>query len=91
MRPLTVTPVVKDQVQSAELWGAVDGGSITFSIATIDTQAQQLSVYHHPGKDGTPCLIQQFDYTLAEDARPLDSAYHRPRSPLEYPVKDFNC
>jgi transposase InsO family protein len=59
--------------------------------ATIDTQAQQLRVYHHPSKDDHCHLIQEFDYALVEDARPLDPAYRRTCASLWCPVKTLDC
>jgi transposase InsO family protein len=53
--------------------------------ATIDTQAQQLFVYHHAPKGQPAQLIHQCDYRLPEEALPLDSAYQRPRHPLWLP------
>jgi transposase InsO family protein len=56
--------------------------------ATIDTQEQVLCVYHHPPKAEACQLIQQFEYTLADTAAPLDSAFVYSRPKLWPPVKE---
>jgi len=57
--------------------------------ATIDTQAQQLNIYHHPAKADYCQLIAQFDYPLAEEVVPLDLAYAKIRPSLWPAVKLF--
>lgn len=57
--------------------------------ATIDTQAQQLAIYHHPAKADYCQLIAQFDYPLAEAVVPLDVAYTRIRPSIWPSIKVF--
>ncbi|HXV43718.1 MAG TPA: helix-turn-helix domain-containing protein [Anaerolineae bacterium] len=59
--------------------------------ATIDTQAQQLNIYHHPPKADYCQLIAQFDYPLTEDVVPLDPAYTRTQPSIWPVVRLFNC
>jgi transposase InsO family protein len=59
--------------------------------ATIDTQAQQLNIYHHPVKADYCQLIAQFDYPLAEDIVPLDPTYTQTQPPIWPAVKSFSC
>ena len=47
--------------------------------ATIDTQAQQLLVFHHPPDSNHCQLIAQFDYPLANQTVPLDPAFTQNR------------
>jgi len=56
--------------------------------ATIDTQTQFLRVYYLPLDTDTCQLIHQFEYTLADTAVPLDSAFDYPRPTLWPPVKE---
>jgi hypothetical protein len=56
--------------------------------ATIDTQKQQLLVYHQP-KDSQTCqLIAQFDYPLGEEVIPLGDEFHRERPSFWPPVEE---
>ena len=57
--------------------------------ATIDTQAQQLNLYHHPAKADYCQLITLFDYPLAEEVVPLDLVYTKTRSSIWPSVKLF--
>jgi len=59
--------------------------------ATIDTQQQQLFVYHQPKDSATCQLIAQFDYPLREDILPLAEVYQRPRPVLWPPVAKGDC
>ncbi len=59
--------------------------------ATIDTQAQQLNVYHHPVKVDYCQLIAQFDYPLAEKVVSLDPAYTETRPSIWPSVNSFSC
>jgi len=59
--------------------------------ATIDTQQQQLFVYHQPKGDATCQLIAQFDYPLGEDILPLAEVYQRLRPVLWPPVAKGDC
>jgi hypothetical protein len=56
--------------------------------ATIDTQQQQLWVYHQ-AKDSPTCqLIAQFDYPLGEEVVPLAAEFRRTRPSFWPPVAD---
>ena len=59
--------------------------------ATIDTQAQQLNIYHHPVTANYCQLIAQFDYPLAEGIVPLDTTYAQTQSSIWPAVKLFDC
>lgn len=55
--------------------------------ATIDTQRQQLLVYHQT-KDGEKCqLVARFDYPLNEPVLPLAEGFRRPRPALWPPTE----
>jgi len=59
--------------------------------AVIDTQQQQLCVYHQP-KGSTTCqLVTHFDYPLGEDILPLAETFQRPRPALWPPVAKTDC
>ena len=58
---------------------------------TIDTQAQQLNIYHHPVKADYCQLIAQFDYPLAEKVVSLDPAYTKTRPSIWPSVNSFSC
>lgn len=56
--------------------------------ATVDTQEQQLLVYHQP-KDGKTCkLIAQFEYQLSEEVMPLADEFRRERPNFWPPVEE---
>jgi len=56
--------------------------------ATIDTQKQQLLVYHQP-KDSQTCkLVAQFDYPLGEEVVPLADEFRRERPTFWPPVEE---
>lgn len=57
--------------------------------ATIDTQAQQLNIYHHPAKADYCQLIVQFDYPLTEQVVPLDLVFTKIRPSIWPSVKLF--
>ena len=59
--------------------------------ATIDTQAQQLYVYHQPKESETCQLIAQFDYPLGEEVVPLADEFQRERPALWPPVHQCSC
>jgi hypothetical protein len=59
--------------------------------ATIDTQAQQLYVYHQPKGSETCQLIAQFDYPLGEEVVPLADEFRRERPSLWPPVHQCGC
>lgn len=59
--------------------------------ATIDTQAQQLNIYHHPVTANYCQLIAQFDYPLTEGVVPLDTTYAQTQSSIWPAVKLFDC
>lgn len=59
--------------------------------ATIDTQAQQLLVYHQPKSENACCLIAQFDYPLDEPVLPLAAEFQRKRPAFWPPVAKFDC
>jgi hypothetical protein len=50
--------------------------------ATIDTQGQQLRVYHQPDRNAVPKLIVRFDYPLQGQVVPLQPIFKRPLVPL---------
>lgn len=60
----------------AELWA---GKTIR---ATVDTKAQQLSVYHQTVSKEAPVLVARFAYPLREEVVPLSSRFQRERRPL---------
>lgn len=59
--------------------------------ATIDTQAQQLNIYHHPPKVDYCHQIAHFDYALTEPVQPLDPDFIRDRPPIWPSVNSFDC
>ena len=59
--------------------------------ATIDTQAQQLYVYHQPKESETCQLIAQFDYPLGEEVVPQADEFQRERPSLWPPVHQCGC
>ncbi len=50
--------------------------------ATIDTQAQQLSLFHQAQGQDNPVLVKQFAYPLREDVVPLAARFRRDKIPL---------
>jgi hypothetical protein len=56
--------------------------------ATIDTQKQQLLVYHQPKASPTCTLIAQFDYPLGEEIVPLAAEFRRERPSFWPPVAE---
>jgi hypothetical protein len=59
--------------------------------ATVDTQTQQLYIYHQPKDSSTCCLIAQFDYPLDEEAVPLADEFRRNRPAFWPPVEQCSC
>jgi hypothetical protein len=56
--------------------------------ATVDTQQQQLLIYHQP-KDSASCkLVAQFDYSLGEAVMPLADEFRRERPAFWPPVAE---
>ena len=59
--------------------------------ATIDTQQQQLCVYHQAKSDELPILVAEFDYALHEAVVPLQPEFQRPIVPLWPLAERFDC
>jgi transposase InsO family protein len=59
--------------------------------AAVDTQKQQLLVYHQPKGSKTCKLIVQFDYLLGEEIVPLDNEFRRGRPSFWAPVEVSGC
>jgi putative transposase len=59
--------------------------------ATVDSQRQQLFVYHQPENSESCQLIAQFDYPLGETDAPLANEYQRSRPAFWPPIELFGC
>jgi transposase InsO family protein len=55
--------------------------------ATVDTQHQQLRVYHQANRDAASTLVAEFDYPLKEQVAPLQPKFKRPLLPL-WPIAE---
>ena len=59
--------------------------------ATVDTEAQQLYVYHQPKESKICQLVTQFDYPLGEQVAPLVDEFRRERPTFWPPVELCGC
>lgn len=59
--------------------------------ATIDTEAQQLRVYHQADADSEPLIIACFDYPLSEQVVPVAEQFQRQRTPLWPASTSLDC
>lgn len=59
--------------------------------ATVDTETQQLYVYHQPKESETCQLIAQFDYSLGEEVVLLAAKFRRERPAFWPPVERCGC
>jgi hypothetical protein len=55
--------------------------------ATVDTQHQQLRVYHQANRDAASTLVAEFDYSVKEEVAPLQPKFKRPLIPL-WPIAE---
>lgn len=55
--------------------------------ATLDTQHQQLRIYHQANRTATPTLVADFDYALKEEVLPLPTEFKRPPISL-WPISE---
>lgn len=55
--------------------------------ATVDTQHQQLRVYHQANRNAASTLVAEFDYRLKEAVAPLQPQFKRPLIPL-WPIAE---